>query len=144
MIILILSLPLGFAANYPDQTKKLISLTPVWIKMLHNSIGLFGYGIGILSLCLGYYTNWFIYYTGSESRLVATVLTVFVSLWPLNGAFVSLYYQIKALITWRGYSSKFRPWLNQNNVFWKMETSDEKNCKGDWTFRRITIELTNN
>lgn len=98
MIILILSLLLGLAANYPDHAKKLISLTPVWFKMLHNSLGLLGYGIGIVSLCLGYYTKWFVYYTGSESRLVATVLTVFMSLWPLNGALLSLYHQLKALM----------------------------------------------
>lgn len=100
MMILILSLILGLAANYPDQAKKIISVTPVWFKMLHNSLGLFAYGIGILSLCLGYYTKWFVFYTGSESRLVATVLTVFMSLWPLNGAFLSFYHQLKALITW--------------------------------------------
>lgn len=90
---------IGFAASYPEQAKKLVSLSPVWFKLLHNSLGLLGYGIGIISLCLGYYTNWFVYYTGSESRLVATILTVFMSLWPLHGAFVSGYRQIKALIT---------------------------------------------
>lgn len=99
MIILILSLALGLAANYPDKAKQLVSMSPVCYKFLHNSFGLLGYGIGIISLCLGYYTNWFVYYTGSESRLVATILTVFMSLWPLNGAFVSIYRQIKALVS---------------------------------------------
>lgn len=100
MIIIIISLVLGLAANYPDQANKLVSLSPVCFKFLHNTFGLLGYGIGILSLCLGYYTNWFIYYTGSESRLVATILTVFMSTYPLHGAFMSGYRQVKALVSW--------------------------------------------
>lgn len=99
MIVIILSLIFGLAATYPDQAKKFISLSAVSYKFIHNSFGLIGYGIGIISLCFGYYTNWFIYYTGSESRLVATILTVFMALWPLNGAFISAYRQIKALVS---------------------------------------------
>lgn len=97
MIMLIISLVIGLAINYPDQANRIISLRPVTYKLNHNIIGTLGYAIGIISLCFGYYTNWFKYYYGEESRLVVTILTIVASIWPLNGALISAYHQIKAV-----------------------------------------------
>ncbi|KAJ8916368.1 hypothetical protein NQ315_005065 [Exocentrus adspersus] len=99
MIFLILSLFLGLAATYSNEMKQFLSLRPVWYKLVHNGIGLLGYGIGIVSLCYAYYTKWFMFYNGPESRLVALVLTIAVSLWSINGALVSAYNQIKNLVS---------------------------------------------
>ncbi|CAH1112372.1 unnamed protein product [Psylliodes chrysocephalus] len=98
MIILIISLILGLAVYYPNQAKNILPLRPVTIKLLHNVCGLLGFGFGIISLCYGYFTHWFIYYNGEESRYAALILTILVSLWPLHGAFVSLYHQVKSVL----------------------------------------------
>ncbi|XP_074037375.1 uncharacterized protein [Leptinotarsa decemlineata] len=99
MIFLIISLVLGMAVNYPDYTKKVIDLRPVWHKFSHNILGIIGYAIGIISLCYAYFTHWFAYYNGEESRWTALIITIFISLWPLNGAFVSAYNQIKTVLS---------------------------------------------
>ncbi|XP_018567157.1 cytochrome b561 domain-containing protein 2 [Anoplophora glabripennis] len=99
MIILILSLFLGVAANYSNEMKSYLSLRPVWYKFVHNGVGILGYAIGIVSLCYGYYTHWFAYYHGEESRAAALILTIVVSLWSINGAIASGYNQIKSLFS---------------------------------------------
>lgn len=99
MIILIISLFLGVAANYSNEMKRYLSLRPVWYKFIHNGVGILGYAIGIVSLCYAYYTRWFAYYHGEESRLAALILTIVVSLWSINGAIVSAYNQIRAIIS---------------------------------------------
>lgn len=98
MIILIVSIILGLAVNYPKETKKIVPLRPVTFKFLHNISGLIGYGIGIISLCFGYFTNWFIYFNGPESRWAALIFTIVVSIWPLNGAVLSLWNQLKSVL----------------------------------------------
>ncbi|KAJ8962910.1 hypothetical protein NQ318_001321, partial [Aromia moschata] len=99
MIILIISLFLGYAVNYSDQVRRFIPMRPVWYKLIHNVVGMLGYAIGIASLCFGYYTRWFkYYYPREESRIVAVVFTILVSLWSLNGALVSAYNQLKNLL----------------------------------------------
>ncbi|XP_057664335.1 transmembrane reductase CYB561D2-like isoform X2 [Diorhabda carinulata] len=105
MIILIISIILGLAVHYPKSTKRIVSLRPVTFKFLHNISGLMGYGIGIISLCFGYFTDWFKYFNGAESRWVALIFTMAVSLWPLNGAFVSLWNQWKSLLERRAETS---------------------------------------
>lgn len=99
MIILIISLFMGFAIQYSDYVGQIFTIRPVLYKFSHNLSGLLGYAIGIMSLCFGFYTNWFIYYNGEESRLAALIVTILVSIWPLNGAFLSLYNQFKAVIS---------------------------------------------
>lgn len=99
MILLILSLFLGAAANSSNEMQKYLSLRPVWYKFIHNGVGILGYAIGIVSLCYGYYTHWFKFYHGEESRMAALVLTIAVTVWSLNGAIVSGYNQIKNLIS---------------------------------------------
>lgn len=99
MIILIISLFLGIAANYSNEMKIYLSLRPVWYKFIHNGVGILGYAIGIISLCYAYYTHWFSYYHGAESRLAALILTIAVSLWSINGAIVSGYNQIKSIFS---------------------------------------------
>ncbi|CAG9860807.1 unnamed protein product [Phyllotreta striolata] len=97
MILLYISLGFGLAVNYPKQAEKFLPLRPVTNKFIHNITGLLAYGIGITSLCYGYFTNWFVYYTGEESRSVALGLTIAASIWPLNGAFISLWAQLKTV-----------------------------------------------
>lgn len=96
MILIIMSIALGYAAHYATDLHEYAA--PVVFKFWHNLIGLLGYTIGIASLCFAYYTNWFIYYTTPESRLVALIFTILASLWSINGALISGYSQIKTLI----------------------------------------------
>ncbi|KAJ8980660.1 hypothetical protein NQ317_017586 [Molorchus minor] len=99
MIFLIISLALGVAATYSEDVKRVLPVRPVWVKFLHNALGLLAYAVGIVSLCYAYYTNWFIYYTSEESRLAALVITIVGFVWTINGALVSAYNQIKTLVT---------------------------------------------
>lgn len=99
MILIILSIPVGLAIKYFQEVKSYTNIRPVWFKTLHNILGLSGYAIGIISLCFGYYTHWFVFYTDFGSRLVALIVTILASIWTVNGAFVSLYHQVKSLIT---------------------------------------------
>lgn len=99
MILLILSVPVGLAIKYYQEVKPCISIRLIWCKATHNILGLLGYAIGIISLCYAYYTQWFVFYTDFESRLVALIVTVLASIWTINGAVVSLYHQIKTIVT---------------------------------------------
>ncbi|KAJ8929112.1 hypothetical protein NQ314_018226 [Rhamnusium bicolor] len=90
---------LGLAVNYTDAMKRVFPMRSVWYKLIHNLVGLLGYAIGIISLCYAYYTNWFIYYTGEASRMVALSITIVASFWTINGAMVSTYNQIKSVIS---------------------------------------------
>lgn len=100
MILLIVSVPAGLIIKYYKEVKSYVPVRPIWWKTIHNILGLLGYIIGIISLCYGYYTHWFVYFTDYESRLVALIVTILTTLWTLNGACVSLVHQIKSLKSW--------------------------------------------
>lgn len=97
MILLILSIFLGLIANFTQEIKKILPIPVVYYKIVHNLIGLLGYGVGIISLCYAFYTNWFVFYTSEDSRTVALVVTIICSLWSVNSAFASGYNQIKTI-----------------------------------------------
>lgn len=97
MILFILSMFFGVLASHSQNFIKYAR--PVILKFLHNSIGLIGYIIGMVSLCYAYYTNWFVYYTSEESRFVGLIATILGLLWTMNGSLVSAYNQIKTLWT---------------------------------------------
>ncbi|XP_063933002.1 transmembrane reductase CYB561D2-like [Zophobas morio] len=96
MILFMLSIVLGFLANYSQRLTKYGR--PVTFKFNHNIIGLLGFVIGIVSLCYAYYTRWFVYFTSEESRIVALIVTIIGSLWTMNASLVSAYNQIKTLL----------------------------------------------
>ncbi|XP_072379692.1 transmembrane reductase CYB561D2-like [Diabrotica undecimpunctata] len=116
MIILIISCVLGLAVNYPTEAGRIISIRNVTFKFIHNISGLLGYGIGIMSLCFGYFTVWFMYFNGAESRWAALILTILVSIWPLNGAIVSLYNQYKAVLKGNQSPPSSTPPSSEENV----------------------------
>ncbi|KAF7267639.1 hypothetical protein GWI33_019130 [Rhynchophorus ferrugineus] len=97
MIFVIISIPVGLAIKYHKEVKSRVPGRLIVWKLTHNTLGLLGYIIGIISLCYGYYTHWFVYYTSYESRLLGFIVTVIATLWTLNGALVSLYNQIKSV-----------------------------------------------
>lgn len=99
MLIIILSLFLGVLATYSTDLK-FLPIKPVWYKFTHNWLGLLGYIIGMISLCYAYYTSWFAWYNGEESRLAALILTVAVTVWSISGAVVSLFNQLNSIISW--------------------------------------------
>ncbi|CAH0551309.1 unnamed protein product [Brassicogethes aeneus] len=92
MLLIFVSLGLGWAAQYLKDPPGIIY--PIHIKLSHNVIGMLAYLFGLMSLCFGYYTRWFVYFTTVESRAVALVFTIIASAWTLNGAIVSGYNQI--------------------------------------------------
>lgn len=98
MICIILSIPVGIAVKYHRNIKHYLPLSSVGCKFVHNILGILGYGIGIMSLCFAFYTNWFVYYTEYESRILALTVTILAAAWTMNGAVVSLYHQMKSLI----------------------------------------------
>lgn len=95
MILFILSIFLGVIANYSQKLKKCAS--PVILKFLHNFFGVFGYIVGVVSLCYSYYSDWFVFYTSEGTRLGLLIATVFGSLWMLNRSFISGYNQIRTI-----------------------------------------------
>ncbi|CAG9762393.1 unnamed protein product [Ceutorhynchus assimilis] len=98
MILIIVAIPVGLMIKYYRELQSYVPIIrPIWYKGLHNVLGVLGYIIGIISLCFAYYTHWFVYYTQYESRLVALIVTVLATAWTLNGAIVSMWYQIKTI-----------------------------------------------
>ncbi|XP_063933003.1 transmembrane reductase CYB561D2-like isoform X1 [Zophobas morio] len=98
MILFILSIFLGLMATYSQYLKHY--LRPVWFKLAHNFVGLLGYVVGVVSLCYAYYTDWFVFYTSKESRLIALIATILGTLWTINGSLMSAYSQIRALLNY--------------------------------------------
>ncbi|KAJ3638343.1 hypothetical protein MTP99_001721 [Tenebrio molitor] len=99
MILFILSILFGVMATYSRELSKYSKHTrPVWFKFIHNFLGLLGYVVGVVSLCYSYYSNWFVFYTSAESRLVALIATILGTLWTMNGSIMSGYDQIKTLL----------------------------------------------
>lgn len=96
MIFVLASFVCGFAAANPQLLKNVAR--PVTFKFLHNFLGIAGYVVGMISLILGYYTHWFKYYTSAETRIVASVATGFLAIWPLYAALKSCYGQFRDLI----------------------------------------------
>lgn len=99
MIFVIISIPIGLTIKYYKEVKSHVPGRPIVWKLTHNTLGLLGYIIGIISLCYGYYTRWFVYYTSYESRLLGLIVTIIATCWTLNGALVSLYNQIKSVVS---------------------------------------------
>ncbi|XP_060522779.1 transmembrane reductase CYB561D2-like [Cylas formicarius] len=99
MILIIAAIPVGLAINYANEIKRVLTVRPLWYKAIHNFLGLLGYVIGIISLAFAFYTKWFVYYTGPEARMLSLVATILGSIWMVNGALVSMYHQIKSLVT---------------------------------------------
>lgn len=96
MLLVLLSFFFGFAAANPQVFKNIAR--PVVFKFFHNFLGIAGYVIGMISLILGYYTHWFKYYTSAETRIVASVATGIVTVWPLYAALKSCYGQFRDVI----------------------------------------------
>ncbi|KAH1007457.1 hypothetical protein HUJ04_004687 [Dendroctonus ponderosae] len=99
LIFLVISIPVGLVIKYHREVNPYLPFRLIWYKAIHNILGILGYVIGIVSLCYAFYTNWFIYYTTYESRLLALVVTILASLWTLNGAVLSLAHQIKSVFS---------------------------------------------
>jgi len=68
---------------------------PVWFKLAHNIVGQLAYIMGIVCLCLGYYTDFFVFYNSESSRITATVVTSLVAVWSLFYSWKSLIHLIK-------------------------------------------------
>lgn len=96
MLLILFSFILGFAAAN-SQTFSHIA-RPVLIKFLHNILGIIGYVIGMISLIYAYYTHWFVYYTSYETRMVASVATGILTVWPLYAALNNCYGQFRNVI----------------------------------------------
>ncbi|KRT82672.1 hypothetical protein AMK59_4579 [Oryctes borbonicus] len=96
MIILILAILGGFCAMFAQSLKGF--LRPVITKFIHNVLGNLSFIFGIVSLCCGYYTNWFAYYTSEASRLAATIVTAIICVWSLIHAFISGVKQVQAIM----------------------------------------------
>lgn len=96
MLLVLLSFIFGFAAANPQKFNNIAQ--PVTFKFLHNFLGIAGYVIGMISLIFGYYTHWFVYYTSSETRIVASIATGILTVWPLYAALKSCYGQFRNVI----------------------------------------------
>ncbi|KAL1512824.1 hypothetical protein ABEB36_002346 [Hypothenemus hampei] len=99
LIFLVISLPFGLMIKYNREVAPYLPIRTIWAKTLHNFLGILGYGIGVISLCYGFYTNWFSYYTSYEARLLALIATLLTGLWTLNGAIISLVEQINTILS---------------------------------------------
>lgn len=96
MLLILVSFAFGFVAANPQLLKNVAR--PVVFKFLHNFLGIAGYVIGMISLIYGYYTHWFKYYASAETRIVASVATGIVTVWPLYAALKSCYGQFRDVI----------------------------------------------
>ncbi|GJQ76744.1 hypothetical protein Trydic_g15587 [Trypoxylus dichotomus] len=96
MIFIIFGSLVGLCAKFAQSLKGF--LRPVITKFIHNVLGNLSFIFGIVSLCCGYYTNWFAYYTSEASRLAATIVTVVICVWSLIHAFVSGVKQVQAIM----------------------------------------------
>lgn len=97
MVLVIISVVIGFMAAETQLFSRFIR--PVWLKFIHNVLGIIAYIIGIVSLIYGFYTHWFIFYTAEETRLAASVATGLVAAWSLYAAVISSYNQIKNILS---------------------------------------------
>lgn len=67
---------------------------PVFIKFLHNFLGIAGFVIGMVSQCYGYEKTWVYNVTGMKyADDTLLVLTVLITILSLRGALSSLYRQ---------------------------------------------------
>ncbi|KAF2892927.1 hypothetical protein ILUMI_13241 [Ignelater luminosus] len=69
-----------------------------WLKLIHNILGQLTHILLLISLCLGFYTDWFSSNTSKSSRIAATIVTVLIMLWSLFCAWISLFKQIKTIL----------------------------------------------
>lgn len=96
MLLILVSFICGFAAANPQKFSHIAR--PISFKFFHNFLGIAGYVIGMISLIYGYHTHWFVYYTAAETRIVASVATGILTIWPLYAALKSCYVQFKILV----------------------------------------------
>lgn len=96
MIFIIFSLICGPMAFSTSIVTRWVSAQ--WLKLIHNFLGQLTHILLLVCLCLGFYTDWFSYYTSELSRTTATVATVIIMLWSLIGAWKSLFNQIKSIL----------------------------------------------
>nr|XP_023013677.1 uncharacterized protein LOC111503567 isoform X1 [Leptinotarsa decemlineata] len=96
-ILAVVSIIFGLFVTYSHTLKNLIK--PVILKFIHNYIGIVGYAVGILSLCLGLYYWGFSDFVKPNDQQATVGLVGIIGIWTVLGACKSLYYQVKTIIT---------------------------------------------
>ncbi|XP_015837014.2 transmembrane reductase CYB561D2 [Tribolium castaneum] len=95
-IFVLLSQILGLAAAKSTIFAKIVP--PVWIKFLHNFLGILGYVFGIVSLAYGLETRAFTSFTSKDSRTATYCVLGLATFWSLLAAFKSGFGQLKAIL----------------------------------------------
>ncbi|KAK9717533.1 Eukaryotic cytochrome b561 [Popillia japonica] len=96
LIFLVFGSILGLCALFAQSLKGF--LRPVITKFIHNVLGNLTFIFGIVSLCCGFYTNWFAWYTSEASRMAAVIVTAIICVWSLIHSFISGFKQIQAIM----------------------------------------------
>lgn len=80
-----------YSINFKDIVR------PVFVKFLHNFLGISAYGLGMLSL--GYGVKKFAPNSASDETVVVTnVLLGIITCYSLIGAFISAYLQLRQIV----------------------------------------------
>lgn len=96
MILVIIALICGLITYYASAFSKWIP--PVWFKLVHNIVGQLAFISSVVCLLLAYFIDWFCYHTSEKSRILATVVTVLITLSSLFCAWKSILNQIKSIL----------------------------------------------
>ena len=96
-IFVLMSQCLGLLAAKAQIFSKL--LPPVYIKFLHNFLGILGYVFGIVSLCYGLETRSFAKVTSTEARTATYSLLGVTTTWSILAALKSGYNQLKTILS---------------------------------------------
>lgn len=96
-IFVLLSQILGIAAAKPQFIAKF--LPPVYLKFLHNFLGILGYIFGIVSLAYGLETHAFTSFTSEEARTASYCVLGVTTFWSILAALKSGYGQLKTILT---------------------------------------------
>ncbi|KAG5888810.1 hypothetical protein JTB14_032723 [Gonioctena quinquepunctata] len=96
-VLSMVSVLLGLFAAYSNSLKKFIR--PVILKFIHNFLGLSAFAIGVASLVLGLLLRIFTRLVTTNEKLATVWMVSIISVWSVLSAFVSLFNQIKTILT---------------------------------------------
>ena len=96
MIFIILASIVGLFTYYSKHFTGYVR--PVVLKLIHNVSGQVAFIVGIVSLCLGFYIPWFVYYTTEQSRATVTAITAILCAWTLVYALISTVKQARSIV----------------------------------------------
>jgi len=90
IICALVSYPFVFIGTKFCKTKP-----SAYFELIHDLLAQSAYIMGILSLCTGYNTEWFKFYTPRGIPITFTFITILGAIWSLKSSWKSLYHKIK-------------------------------------------------